>query len=164
MSSSSSPNLKHSFQSGACQDSGCGVNFKPKKRPSPLSVRLSAEQRAQLEHDAIGMSLNAYVLSKLFDDPEAARKRRRKSRAPSTRDKAVSRALRRLSHAGIAAYLAGQILAQEEGRLFLSANEEEQLREAYAECYQIRCDLVEAMGLRAESDFDCAFAQEEPCE
>ena len=42
-------------------------NLGRKKRPSPLSVRLSPEQRKQLECDAQGMALNAYVISKLFN-------------------------------------------------------------------------------------------------
>lgn len=123
-----------------------------KKRLSPLSVRLSAEQRAQLERDAVGMSLNAYVLSKLFDDPNAEKKRKRRRKPPTKRDKAIASALRRLAHSGIAAYLASQIVAQEEGRLGLSKDEEAELREAYTECYRIRRDLVEALGLHAEHD------------
>lgn len=122
------------------------VNERPKKkRLSPLSVRLSSEQRAQLEKDAVGMSLNAYVLSKLFDAPK-------RKRQPTKRDKAIASALRRMAHSGIAAYLASQIVAQDEGRLGLSSNEAAELREAYEECYLIRCDLIEALGLQAEYD------------
>lgn len=135
-----------------CAEFSCSAQPKPKpkKRLAPLSVRLSAEQRTELERAAVGMSLNAYVLSKLFDDPKAPKKKRRKRRAPSKRDKALASALRRLSYAGIASYLLSQIVAQEEGRLMLSANEEKQLREAYAECDSIRRDLVTALGLSAE--------------
>lgn len=114
-----------------------------KKRLSPLSVRLSAQQLEQLERDAVGMSLNAYVLSKLFTGSK-------RKKQPTKRDKAIASALRRMAHSGIATYLASQIVAQEEGRLQLSRNEEAELREAYAECFRIRCDLVEALGLQAE--------------
>jgi len=124
-----------------------------KKRMSPLSVRLSTEQRERLERDAVGMSLNAYVLSKLFDDQP---KPKRKHRKPTKRDKAIASALRRLAHSGMAAFLASQIVAQEEGRLGLSSDEEAELREAYTECYRIRCDLIEALGLQAEQDVDPA--------
>jgi len=124
------------------------VNQKPKKkRLSPLSVRLSAEQRAQLENDAVGMSLNAYVLSKLFDAPK-------RKKQPTKRDKAIASALRRMSHAGIATFLASLIVAQEEQRLGLSPDEEAELREAYAECFRIRRDLIEALGLQAEHSVD----------
>ncbi len=125
---------------------------KPKKRLAPLSVRLSVEQRAQLERDAVGMSLNAYVLSRLFDGS----KPKKRKRPPTKRDKAIGRALRRLAHSGMAAYLMSQIVAQEEGRLGLCKDEEAALREAYAECYRIRCDLMEALGVQSDDDNDSA--------
>ena len=121
---------------------------RPKKRMAPLSIRLTAEQRTQLEHDAASMSLNAYALSRLFDDYKPKRKRR----VPTKPDKAIASALRRMAHSGIAAYLASQIVAQEEGRLGLSLDEEMELRGAYSECYCVRRDLVEALELEAEYD------------
>ncbi len=125
-----------------------------KKRMAPLSVRLSKDQREQLERDAARMSLNAYVLGKLFDGSKS--KRKRHSRQPTKRDKAIASALRRLAHSGIATYLMSQIVAREEGRLMLCPDEEMQLREAYAECFRIRRDLVEALGL--ETEHDTSFA------
>ena len=122
------------------------IREKPKKkRLSPLSVRLTAEQREQLERDAIGMTLNAYVLGRLFN-------KRSKRKPPTKHQQAIGRALRRLAHSGIATFLASQIVAQEEGRLMLCKNEESELREAYSECFRIRRDLVEALGLEAEHD------------
>lgn len=117
-----------------------------KKRMAPLSVRLSKEQREQLEQDAMGMALNAFVLSKLFDNYKTTRQRKK----PTKRDKAVASALRRMGNSGIAAFLTCQILAVEEGRLHLTKHEELELREAYAELYRIRCDLVQGMGLGAD--------------
>lgn len=137
----SAPNLKPDFI--------CAANHKPAKpkRMAPLSVRLSKEQRERLERDAMGMALNAYVLSKLFEDEGKPNRRRKK---PTKRDKAIARALRRLGGCGIVTYLVSQILAVEEGRLILSDDEEKDLREAHAEFYALRRDLVEAMGLEIE--------------
>ncbi len=147
MSGSTIIDLKPIFQLHALRNSGARVNRKPKKRLAPLSVRLSAGQRAQLEQDAVGMSLNAYVLSRLFDDPQNAKPKRQR-RPPTKRDKAIARALRQLSQSGLAAYLANQIAAYENGHLPLSEGEELQLREAYAACRSLRNDLIEAQGLR----------------
>lgn len=144
--SSSIPNFRTDFRTSVC------VKPKPAKRLAPLSVRLSAEQRRQLEQDAVGMSLNAYVLSRLFDDPDSKKKSKRKTRVPTKRDKAIAQVLRRMGHAGIATFLVSQIVAQEEGRLILSDKEETELRGAYAEWNLIRRDLVEALGLIAEYD------------
>ena len=117
------------------------------KRMAPLSVRLSKEQRIQLERDAVGMSLNAYVLSRLFDDPVKPKRRRKQ---PTKKDKAIARALRQLSQTGLVGYLLSQIAAIEEQRLQLPENEEKQLRQAYADCCNLRRDLIEALGLEAE--------------
>lgn len=119
------------------------------KRMAPLSVRLSKEQRTQLERDAVGMSLNAYVISKLFDDPVKPKRMRKE---PTQKDKAIARALRQLSQAGLVGYLLSQIEAIEEHRLQLPEDEEEQLRQAYADCCNLRRDLIEAMGLEAEHE------------
>ncbi len=128
-------------------DRACSAKPARKKRPSPLSVRLSVEQLAQLERDAMGMALNAYVLSKLFEP-------KKKRRLPTVQEQAIARALRRLGHSGIAVYLASQVVAQEEGRLMLSAEDERQLRHAYAECDSVRRDLVQAIGLNKDYRLD----------
>lgn len=117
------------------------------KRMAPLSVRLSKEQRTQLERDAVGMSLNAYVISKLFDDPVKPKRRRKE---PTQKDKAIARTLRQLSQAGLVGYLLSQIEAIEERRLQLPENTEQQLRQAYTDCCSLRRDLIEALGLEAE--------------
>lgn len=119
------------------------------KRMAPLSVRLSKQHREQLERDAVGMSLNAYVLSKLFDDPVKPKRRRKE---PTQKDKVIARALRQLSQAGLVTYLLNQIAAIEENRLQLPKHEEKQLRKAYANCCNLRRDLIKAMGLEAEHE------------
>ncbi len=123
------------------------ANTSKPKRMAPLSVRLSKEQRTQLEHDAVSMSLNAYVISKLFDDPVKPKRRRKE---PTQKDKAIARALRQLSQAGLIGYLLSQIEAIEEHRLQIPEDEEKQLRQTYADCCNLRRDLIEAMGLEAE--------------
>jgi len=146
MSRSNVSSIKPAFTKLSSVKRPAPVKPQTKKRPPPLSVRLSPEQRAQLERDAVGMSLNAYVLSCLF----CARPKRKRSHQPSKRDMAISRALRRLSHAGLAAYLTSQIVAQEEGRLRLSKREEVELRHAHGELGAVRRDLIVGLGLQAE--------------
>lgn len=54
--------------------------------PPPFSLRLTFEERARLERDAAGMSLGAYIRSRLFgDDPPP---RRTRSKFP-VKDKAA---------------------------------------------------------------------------
>lgn len=118
-----------------------------KKRMAPLSVRLSKEQREPLEQDAMGMALNAYVLAKLFDEPNV---RKRTKKRPTKRDKAVASALRRLGGLGLGTFITCQITALNEGRLILSDHEAAELRKADIELHRLRCDLMQAVGLDAE--------------
>jgi hypothetical protein len=62
----------------------------------------------------------------------------------------MANALRRLGHSGVASFLMNQIVATEEGRLLLTKAEQDELREAYAECYSIRRDLIVALGIDAD--------------
>ena len=51
----------------------------PKKPLPPFSLRLTFEERVQLEHDAAGMSLGAYIRSILFDKTRPKRRTRNKN-------------------------------------------------------------------------------------
>jgi len=53
------------------------INPAPKKRPAPLSVRLSEEQRTQLKQMAGNMTVNAYIIMRLFGE-DATKKRARR--------------------------------------------------------------------------------------
>jgi len=50
-----------------------------KKQISPISVRVTLEQRAQLEKDAVGMSLSDHIRSRLFDETRPKRRTRNKN-------------------------------------------------------------------------------------
>jgi len=50
----------------------------PKKQISPFSLRFTFEERAQLEKDAAGMSLGAYIRSRIFDENLPKRRTRGK--------------------------------------------------------------------------------------
>ena len=121
----------------------------PKKRLPPVSIRFTAAERKELERRAGDQALSTYIRDHLFNEVSTP-KRRRIRGGPSKHDQAIARALRRLGHCGLAAYLAGQIAAQEEGRLGLCASDEKELRAAYQELYAIRSDLTVALGLQAE--------------
>ena len=95
----------------------------------------------------MGMALNAYVLAKLFDEPKA---KKRTKRRPTKRDKAVASALRRMGALGLGTFITCQITALDEGRLLLSKHDEAELRKADIEFHRLRCDLMQALGLEAE--------------
>ncbi|MEM6538003.1 MAG: hypothetical protein AAF668_09775, partial [Pseudomonadota bacterium] len=52
-----------------------------KKRPSPLSLRLTDEERAVLQDLAGGRSMNSYIREKVFGEAASPRRIYRKPRA-----------------------------------------------------------------------------------
>lgn len=115
---------------------------KNRKRPSPLSVRLSENERAKLEAAAAGQSLNSYVKERLF-----AGTRPRKS-AVQDYD-ALARALSMLGRSDIQKRLSALLLAIESERLVASQEVEQDIRAACATVAVIRAELVTALGLKA---------------
>lgn len=118
-----------------------------KRRPAPVSIRFTEEERTKLAEWAQGRPIGTVVRERLFGRNT---KKGRKVSPPPRQQKALANALRRLGHSGVAAYLTGQITALEEGRLMLSQQEERDLRNADRECYDIRRDLMIALGIDAE--------------
>ncbi|MEM1152356.1 MAG: hypothetical protein AAGI03_17720 [Pseudomonadota bacterium] len=120
---------------------------KPKtiKRLSPISVRLSLEEKERLLQDAGNMSVNAYVKSRLFGtDPP---KRRRAT--SSVKDKqALARVLAALGQSGLAHDLNDLEWSVEAESVKLSPASEKKLRAACAAIIAMREDLARALGHR----------------
>lgn len=73
------------------------------RRPAPLSLRLTPEDRERLESDAVGMSLGAYIRWRLFD-PDRPPPRHR-GKAPVKDHQALSAVLGQLGQSRIASNL-----------------------------------------------------------
>lgn len=115
---------------------------KKRKRPSPLSVRLSDDERAKLERAAAGQSLNSYVKKRLFAGSG--------SRKSATKDySALARALSLLGRSDIQTRLTALLLAIEAEQLIASKDAERDIREACNTIRMIRAELVIALGLKA---------------
>jgi len=123
-----------------------------KRRPVPLSLRLTPEERTQLERDATGMSLAAYIRAQLFDAP-SGRKRmigvRTRGRNPLKDKQAIARALGLLGKSDIARNLHELRCAAQSGSLILDAQTENELREACEAVIAMRGDFIKALGLSA---------------
>ncbi|MEM5477129.1 hypothetical protein [Pacificibacter sp. AS14] len=115
---------------------------KKRKRPSPLSVRLSEDERAKLEKAAAGQSLNSYVKECLF-----AGKRPRKSKVQDY--EALAKALSLLGRSDLQTRLSALLLAIEAQRLVASSETERDIRAACNNVALIRTELVKALGLKA---------------
>lgn len=120
-----------------------------KKRPAPFSLRLTFEQRARLETDAVGMSLSAYVIHRLFDSVSPPPRRRGK--APVKDHQALAQVLGLLGQSRLSSNLNQLARSANTGSLPVTPDTESALQSAAAEVQEIRRLLIEALNLEAES-------------
>lgn len=111
---------------------------------SPLTLRLTPDERAKLEELAAGMTLSAYIRACVF----ATETRRRKKRPKNVIEdkKAAAEALALLGQSRIASNLNQLAHHANIGALIVGAVEKEQIAEANAHLLAIRGLLMQALG------------------
>lgn len=120
---------------------------KPKEaRPTPFSLRLNFAERAQLEKDAAGMSLAAYIRDRLFGEDVAPRQTRGKF--PVKDYAALGRVLAALGASRLSSNLNQLAKAVNTGSLPVTPETEEDLRKACRDVQAMRRDLLIALGLQ----------------
>jgi hypothetical protein len=118
----------------------------PAAMPSAtLSVRLTHEERARLEQDAIGMTLGAYIKWRVFD-PDRPPPRKR-GKAPVKDHQALSRILGMLGGSRMASNLNQLAKAANTGSLPVTPETEAALIEAMREISEMRRLLIQTLGL-----------------
>ncbi len=121
----------------------------PKKRkaasPPPFSLRLTFEERAQLEAAANGVPLGAYIKAVLFDGNLP--KVRRRNMNPVKDHEALGRVLAALGGSHLSSNLNQLARAVNTGSLPVHPEIGAELREACADIAQMRRVLIEALGL-----------------
>ncbi|MEO1291606.1 MAG: hypothetical protein AAFV62_02035 [Pseudomonadota bacterium] len=135
--------LTAAFGERAAQTITPQPKLKP-KRPSPLSVRLSFEERAQLERDAGGLPLSSYIKGRLFDSSAKPLKRRRKS--PVEDNAALARALNVLRHSNLGASMQALANAASNGRSRFTREQRKQVEQACDDIAAMRSAILEALG------------------
>ena len=121
-----------------------------KTYPPPFSLRLTFGERAALEKAAAGMSLGAYIRSRLFVGNLPPRRTRGKF--PVKDHTALGKVLGELGRSRLANNLNQLARAANSGSLPVTPDTEAELRRACAEVRQIRADLISALGLTAEPE------------
>ncbi|MEM1341465.1 MAG: hypothetical protein AAGA97_00775 [Pseudomonadota bacterium] len=120
---------------------------KKKKHPAPLSIRLSEDERAQLQSWAGRKPLSTYVKECLFK----GRKPRKAANSNPVQDyEALARVLGALGRSGIFRNLDGLAKQAEEGTLDLSDDTIQAIVAACLCVSEMRNDLVRALGLKAD--------------
>lgn len=120
-----------------------------KKRPSPITLRLTDEERAKLKIAAGDMPISVYIRRCVFGVDVAPRKKRL-SHKPVADQKAIARILNMLGQTRIANNL-NQIAYQANcGSLLLDDETNKQIKETCAYIAFMRVKLIEALGLKEE--------------
>lgn len=123
---------------------------KPKrKHPSPISLRLTSDERAQLEHDAGDMTLSRYIRFRLFGDnvePWPYRRPKRKTNTPSIDHVILGQLLGALGKSRLSSNLNQIAKAANMGALPITPDLETELRDACTDIAVMRDELMRAMG------------------
>lgn len=118
---------------------------KPKKALTPFSLRLTFEERAQLEKDAAGMSLGAYIRSRLFDSE--TRNRTTRGKHPVKDHQELGKLLGELGKSRIANNINQLAKAANSGSLEVSPDTEKAIKLSCKDIRWIRVSLINALGL-----------------
>ncbi len=121
-------------------------NCKPKKRLAPFSLRLTVEERTELELMARGMSLSAYIKACLFDSAGTAPKRW--SRQPVKDEKMLGQLLGGLGASRLSQNMNQLAKAAHIGNLPLQDTVEGALIEACEDIKVMRQMLMRGLGMR----------------
>jgi hypothetical protein len=120
-----------------------------KKRPAPFSLRLSFEQRAELEKQAGDQPLGAYILSRLFGDQVQPPPRRR-SKNPVKDHESLAKVLGLLGQSRLSSNLNQLAKSANSGSLPVTPDTETALHEASNAVREMRRLLIEALNLEIE--------------
>lgn len=116
------------------------------KRPSPITLRLTPEERARLEALAQSMTLSAYIRMVLFAEDVAPRKS--SQRAPVKDHEALARVLALVGQSRIANNLNQLAKEAHLGSLLMDEQTQGQVNEAYLYVLDMRQHLITALGLK----------------
>lgn len=115
-----------------------------KREPSfPISLRLTASERARLEAEAGTRTLSAYIRHRLFD----VQAPRRQVRLPSRDVRLLAQILASLGQSEIAGNLGELSRAAQTGTLIMTPENEAALQSACDGVAAMRSDLIHGLGL-----------------
>ncbi len=120
-----------------------------KKRPSPITLRLTDEEREKLKIAAGDMPVSAYIRKCVFGADVAPRKKRL-SHKPVGDQEAIARVLNMLGQSRIANNLNQIAYHANCGTLLLDNDTKRQIKETYSYIAFMRVKLIEALGLQEE--------------
>lgn len=136
------PSIAGEFRSAAEHSPARVANL---KKITPFSLRLSAEEKAELVHRAGNMPLGAYIRSCLLDGMEHPRRARRQ---PVKDEQALAKVLGELGKTKLANNLNQLAKAANLGSLAAGPETEQAIVEACQDIRRMREALMMALGMR----------------
>lgn len=124
------------------------IQKKPGSGSKPFTLRLSDNERSDLERRAGAMPLGAYVKCVLFDDGD--KQERRGPRAPVQDRAAMASLLARMGASRTAEWLAMLTHAAESGSLAVDAETTAKLHQACHDVLVVRLLLMQALGFQVD--------------
>ena len=123
-----------------------------KKPLKPFSLRFTRDERAQLDKDAAGMSLGAYIRSRLFNN--SLPKRRTRNKHPIKDHQELAKVLAELGRSLLANNLNQLAKAANSGSLDVTPETDKALQLACSDIRWMRHVLMTALGLTPENRHD----------
>jgi len=121
-------------------------SLRKKKTCPPISIRVTAEERARLEQEAGERTLSAYCRARLFGTKDS----RGPDRKPSSDAVLLARILAQLGQSAVPANLAVIADAIRSGTLDADAALLARVEDACAFIIAMRAELIRALGLKPE--------------
>ncbi len=137
---------RHERDEALTADFDAAAKKPPKAKPqlSPVTLRVTPEERKKLEELAAGMTLSAYIRACVFAEDTKRRKKRPKTVVEDK--KAAAEALALLGQSRIASNLNQLAYHANIGALIVGEVEKAQVAEANAHLAAIRTLLMQALG------------------
>jgi hypothetical protein len=119
----------------------------------PVSIRVTAEEKAQLQAMAGSLAVSSYIRHRLFDDAAVtvrAKRYQKKSRQPSIDRAQIAQLLGTFGQSELARSMLALSLAVQMGELEASAEMEGCIKQACSEIHAIKTTLIMALGIKPQ--------------
>ncbi|MCV6545675.1 MAG: hypothetical protein OIF56_00055 [Cohaesibacter sp.] len=121
-----------------------------KPKSQTFGIRLTIEERAELERRSGELAVGAYIKNVLFADGDKYRHRR--ARAPVQDKTSLAQILALLGQSNVGARLDVMVAAAENGTLIMDDETVAAIQNACAEVHAIRLLLMKALGFQVSED------------
>lgn len=152
MSDLSQPCLAGVFNNEAVLPVPKPLRRKAARSSVPVSIRVTAEEKARLQAMAGSLAVSSYIRHKLFDDAAVVRAKRyqKKPRQPHIDHAQIAQLLGMFGQSELARSMLALSLAVQMGELEASAEVETKITQACTEIHDIKVALIMALGIKPQ--------------